>query len=800
MTAAVTTGECPALPRSWRHLLTHALVKPDSADPVGRRSRDVGVLIGSCVLLGFIALRSRSLSGPDVDIAVFLNGLDIGAARPVTLALRFGSLWVVPVVASVGALSHRWRLSGALLLAGGLAWSLGRALAWWYGEHSPPPGIVVRTGGLQEFPLVRIAVAVAVVSAAAPYVTRLVRRTASVLIAGTSVAAVGHGIGLPSAVAAGLLLGWASAAIVHLLFGSPAGRPRLDQIGDALRAIGVSATGLRFATSQDTGGVRVVGRATDGVDVSIRAYGRDEQGAQLLSKLWRFVWYEDSGPTLHVTRLQHVEHQAYAMLLAQHAGAAVPEVIAATTAGPTAVLVERRPPGLLASELDAALVSDEVLDGAWQAVMALRRARVAHGALDLTKLLVADEGPVQIVEFDVASTSASDAQLDADAARLLAASAVVVGPDRAVAAARKALGAPGVVATLPHLQPPVLTDAVRHTFRHHRGALAELRAAAAANVGAELPPLVQLERVRPRSVALAVFTFIGAYALLGQLGSFGELAAELRGASWGWVLVAAFLSTATNIGYAMAYVGSTTARLPFGRSVELQVAGSFTNLVAPNGLGTAAINARFLQVRGVPMSAALASLFVNTAGSAIAEVGLFLTVLPLAGSQLDLGRIPWRGVIAGVLAVGLIVVIVGAVTWRVPRARSFITGHGRSAFEPLHDVLRSPAKLSLIIGGQVLVQLLYATALGAACLTFGATVPLSTLLLVNVGTSAISGLVPTPGGLGVAEATLAGGLAATGMPSATAISIALTYRLVTTWIPWLPGLIALRSLEREDAI
>jgi glycosyltransferase 2 family protein len=72
------------------------------------------------------------------------------------------------------------------------------------------------------------------------------------------------------------------------------------------------------------------------------------------------------------------------------------------------------------------------------------------------------------------------------------------------------------------------------------------------------------------------------------------------------------------------------------------------------------------------------------------------------------------------------------------------------------------------------------------------------LLLVNIASSTLSGLVPAPGGLGVAEATLAGALTATGVPSTTAISIALTYRLITTWLPTVPGWFALRALERGD--
>jgi uncharacterized protein (TIRG00374 family) len=466
-------------------------------------------------------------------------------------------------------------------------------------------------------------------------------------------------------------------------------------------------------------------------------------------------------------------------------------------AGPaTAVLVERRPGGAPANTLDASRLTDGILDAGWRAVVALRGARVAHGALDLATLFVTDDERVFVVELGLAATSATDAQLDADAARLLAATCVAVDPDRAFAAARRALGDDGFVAVLPYLQPPVLTDAVRHSFRRPRSELADLREAAAASVGAKSPAVVQLERVRPRSVAMAVLTFVGVYALLGQLGSFELLRDELRRAHWGWILVALLLSAATNLPYAMAYVGSSTARLPFGRTVELQAAGSFTNLIAPNGLGTAAINARFLQVRGVPLPEAIASLFVNTVASGVAQLALFMAVLPVAGSQLHLSNIPWRGVLAGAIAVGVIVAVAGALVWRVPRVRGFVAERVRPTVDHLERVLRSPAKLSLIVGGQLLVQILWAATLGAACLAFGTSVPFSTLLLVNIASSTLSGLVPAPGGLGVAEATLAGALTATGVPSATAISIALAYRLVTTWLPWLPGWVALRALER----
>jgi hypothetical protein len=158
--------ERPEPQRAWRRVLARTVVSARSAERRRRRASDVVVLVGSCVLLVVIALRARPATGAEVDLADFLN--QFVPVAGVTLALRFGSLWVVGLVAGLGALARRWRLSLELLIAGAAAWSLGRALAGWYGRQLPPPGIIVRTGGLQEFPLVRIAVAVAVVSTAAP--------------------------------------------------------------------------------------------------------------------------------------------------------------------------------------------------------------------------------------------------------------------------------------------------------------------------------------------------------------------------------------------------------------------------------------------------------------------------------------------------------------------------------------------------------------------------------------------------------------------------------------------------------
>jgi uncharacterized protein (TIRG00374 family) len=328
--------------------------------------------------------------------------------------------------------------------------------------------------------------------------------------------------------------------------------------------------------------------------------------------------------------------------------------------------------------------------------------------------------------------------------------------------------------------------------------LSELRTVAAAAAGSPVPATAQLERVQPRSIALAVVTFFGIYVLFGQLGNYSSISAQLRTAEWGWIIVAVVFVAATNIGYALSYVGSTTAHLPFGRTVVLQAAGSFTNVVTPNAIGTAAINTRFLQARGVRLGSAIGSQVVNTVGSGVVQLFLFAAVFPVAAQNFHFGRVPWRSLLTLVVAAGTGIAVVTAVAWHLPRFRRFVSERVRPALADVHTVVRSPAKVTLVLGGNLSTQLLAALSLGAVCRAYGATIPLSTLLLVTIGSSAVSGLVPAPGGLGVAEATLAGALTAAGLPSALAVTATLTQRLVSTWLPTIPGWFALRALKRGD--
>src|SRR4029079_13002440 len=99
----------------------------------------------------------------------------------------------------------------------------------------------------------------------------------------------------------------------------------------------------------------------------------------------------------------------------------------------------------------------------------------------------------------------------------------------------------------------------------------------------------------------------------------------------------------------------------------------------------------------------------------------------------------------------------------VPRIRARVIPGARDALRGLWSVARVRGKRLEVFGGGVASEVLYAVALGATCLAYGAHLDLGQLIFVNTSAAVLSGLVPVPGGIGAAEAALSAGLIAMGV-------------------------------------
>src|SRR5262249_15039322 len=131
---------------------------------------------------------------------------------------------------------------------------------------------------------------------------------------------------LPSAALAGLSFGLAGAALVRLVFGTAAGVPPSALIREQLAALGIATADLAPAERQRVGAALYVGHDSAGGPRAVRVLGRDAQDTQRIARRWRSCASRDPRRSVAVGRLEQVEHEALATLMAAKAGVRVPEI------------------------------------------------------------------------------------------------------------------------------------------------------------------------------------------------------------------------------------------------------------------------------------------------------------------------------------------------------------------------------------------------------------------------------------------------------------------------------------------
>jgi glycosyltransferase 2 family protein len=733
----------------------------------------------------------------------------------VTVVYEAGSFGVVIVLVGLALLARRWDVARDLALSAAVAAAASGILIAVLGRNGGRPAGIVIHGYYLSFPVFQIVLFMAVATAALPYLARGVQRLIEVFIGLVALASAVGGHGLPLNVLGSLAIGWGAAVLVRLVFGSPLGLPSTGDVQLLLNDLGVRAGQVHPASRQVWGvakydATEVGPDGSPGPPLRVEVYGRDAADAKLLTKAGRFLLYRDSGPGLTFTRVQQVEHEGFLTVLAGQAGVSVPKILEAGTAGPSkdALLAYCWPAGTTLSEADASAVSDAHLDEIYRQMLTLRKARIAHGAISGDALVVGP-GPeaVVVTDFRNAVSNATPDQLDRDLAGALAATAVVVGADRAAAAAARNLEPEVLEGALRHLVRAGLDPALIRDLRGKRSLLGEVRQRAAAAKGIDAPKLAEPRRVSWPTLIMIVGTLIGGWALIGVLLDVSQSFDTVIGADWLWVIVAFVVAQLAYVASAVESIGSVAGPLPFGRTLAVEVANTFSSLAG----GTPAVFAtrvRFYQQQGYDATVALSSGAIMSTVSWIAIGVLFLVSLPFAWGSIDLEVTPESGPDAKlvwiILAVVVLVALVVGLALAVPRLRRLAVARVRPRINDiwgnLRQVASSPSKLTLLLGGSLAQRLFVALALSVSLRAFDDHLRLPVLIVVITLAGIIGGISPAPGGMGVVEAGMILGLTAAGVSEADATAAVFIQRLFTSYLPPIWGWLTLVWARRREYI
>jgi undecaprenyl-diphosphatase len=190
------------------------------------------------------------------------------------------------------------------------------------------------------------------------------------------------------------------------------------------------------------------------------------------------------------------------------------------------------------------------------------------------------------------------------------------------------------------------------------------------------------------------------------------------------------------------------------------------------------------------------------AGALVRAVGLLVAIAVTGRTGVGDVRLPsgWPALIAVVVALAL-----AGVVW-MPALRRRVLPRRRMLWPAwqgvlgLRATLRRPAKAARLLGGAGGVTACYILALYASLEAFGADLPLARVAVAYLAGAAVASVSPTPGGLGALEAALVAGLTAAGAPTGPAVAGVLAFRLLTFWLPILPGWLAYRTLRANGTI
>lgn len=545
----------------------------------------------------------------------------------------------------------------------------------------------------------------------------------------------------------------------------------------------------------------------------------DRQVVGILVRFWRSLRLRGLDGRAVVSLRQAAERAALLAHAAWSAGVRTPRLLALAEAEDSMLLVQQHAYGAVPlRDLPPESLSDDVLDAVWDQLRTAHQAGLAHRALTSDVVLVDLEPPfvpgsppapdgtptplettgpvVLLTGWESGDVASSDLAQRLDIAQLLALLALRVGAERAVASAARVFTDEDLASIGPLLQIIAMPRTTRDEARQRKGVLAEVREALLAQLPeADVEPQ-RLIRFGARTVLTLVLGIAAAVLVITRL-NFAEISEAITSAEPWWAAVAFGMGMVTFLGSAMALVAFSPIKLPMWRTTLVQVAGSFVALVAPAGVGPAALNLRMLTRRGVSNTLAVASVGLVQVSQFITTL-LILLVLSLAsGRPMEL---PSRTVV--VYAV-IVVVALGA-AMLVPALRRWVASKTlplwRQTWPRLVQLIGQPKRFAVAILGNLIMTVGYLGAFQASLAAFGQGLPLIDLALIYLIGNTAGALVPTPGGLGAIESALTIGLINGGVPGAIAASVVVLFRALTYWarIPF--GWASMRALQRTGEL
>ena len=549
-----------------------------------------------------LAVQRTRLTAFERDLFRLINDLPAWMGPVLVVAMQAGNVVAAPVTALLALIRRSRRLSFDLAVSGTVAWIAAKAIKDWIARPRPG-GFLDDITRLAEdagrgYVSGHTAVAVALAAAASPYLPRRWRRAVWAVAWVVGLARVYEGVHLPLDIVGGAAVGWFIAAIVHVTLGAPHQRPSLSEAQAALGATGLAARSVSPVPGEPQGSFPFVAEAGEG-RVFVKLLDPETRDRDLLYRLFRILSFRDRRDEVALRdAVAQADHEAAMTLLAREAGVRAPAIKRIQAMHGRVWVAEQWVDGPSLERAGGGAISDDVLVDAWRQVERLHAGHLAHRDLVADNMLLGGDGRVWLVDFAHAMSSPPPAAYDNDIAEMITSLALIVGEERAIAAAREVLPEERLRASAGELQVLALTQANRHRLREQPGLLARLRMA----ISPEHPHLSASDGwSRFNRSAIPVSIALGSMLLIAVVGRPAAVADALTGGSMRWLAVTAMTSAAAVIATAIALIAASGRPLAVGRSAVAVVVARAASIVGGPSARRVAIE-RYLELSGLGSS------------------------------------------------------------------------------------------------------------------------------------------------------------------------------------------------------
>jgi uncharacterized protein (TIRG00374 family) len=305
-----------------------------------------------------------------------------------------------------------------------------------------------------------------------------------------------------------------------------------------------------------------------------------------------------------------------------------------------------------------------------------------------------------------------------------------------------------------------------------------------------------------RGIGLLIFLLF-LYVLLPQLKKFRGSLGLLDHVNLFWLGLAFVASWVTYLAAGATYWFLSKKRLNYKKTVLVQIAGNFANKLLPAGSGAIGTNYDYLRKNAHTKTQAAVVVAVNNITGIVGHLIILSSILIFARdvknpfSRIHV-HVSEKDVVV-VAAVVVIIVALGIFVW-LKKARRKVFSLVAGIARDVRSYHNRPARLIGVLLSAISLTLLYALTLHACVEAVGVNVPIPDVIIILTFGIAGGTLIPTPGGLGGAEAGLLAGLVAYNVSSGDALVIVLLYRLLTYWLAIATGFIAFFVCGQLDYI